>query len=138
MSFETLNKDVLLQVAEEFAVDVKPTATKKQIVASLLEDGVDWDMYKQAFPDVEDIPDEPVNEEEEVKPVATEDKAAPRPVPTVLVKMERHNPRFEIRGYTFKKEHPFVPVTEEDANYIISNLDGFRIAMPREAEEFYS
>lgn len=132
MSFESLNKDVLLQVAEDFAVDVKKTDNKGVIIAALVEDGVTWDMYKQAFPDPT---------EEEPKPVPEAAPAEPKPVvrevPKVLVKMERQNPRFEIRGYTFSKQHPFVPVTEEDANYIISHLDGFRIAMPQEAQDFY-
>jgi len=131
MSFETLNKPVLLQVAEDFAVDVKATDNKATIIAALVEDGVTWDMYKAAFPDPEDEPD--VTPE---APVA-EKPAVVREVPKVLVKMERQNPRFEIRGYTFSKQHPFVPVTEEDANYIISHLDGFRIAMPQEAQDFY-
>lgn len=134
-SFETLHKDVLLQVAEEFGSEVKPTDTKRVIIGVLLEDGVTWDMYKSAFPDLEDIPDETPATDAPVKaaPVVTV-----RPEPKVLIKMERMNPRFEIRGYLFSKQHPFVPVTEDDANYIISHLDGFRIAMPSEAESFYS
>lgn len=136
MSYEQLNNDVLRQVAEHFGVDLEPKDTKKVIIGKLVEDGVSWDMYKEAFPDIEDIPDEPQPEApvEEKK----EEPATVRPKPTVLLKMERQNPLFEIRGYSFSKDHPFLPVTEEDANYIISNIEGFRIAMPKEAEEFYS
>lgn len=131
-----MNNDVLRQVAEHFGVDLEPKDTKKVIIGKLVEDGVSWDMYKEAFPDIEDIPDEPQPEAsvEEKK----EEPATVRPKPTVLLKMERQNPLFEIRGYSFSKDHPFLPVTEEDANYIISNIEGFRIAMPKEAEEFYS
>lgn len=136
MSYEQLNNDVLRQVAEHFGVDLEPKDTKKVIIGKLVEDGVSWDMYKEAFPDIEDIPDEPQPESpvEEKK----EEPVTVRPKPTVLLKMERQNPLFEIRGYSFSKDHPFLPVTEEDANYIISNIEGFRIAMPKEAEEFYS
>lgn len=137
MSYESLNNDVLRQVAEHFGVEVKKTDNKAKMIAALVEDGVDWEMYKEAFPDVEDLPDaEPENVATPV--VEKEPVEVIRSAPTVLVKMERMNPRFEIRGYKFSKDHPFVPVTEEDANYIISNLDGFRIAMPKEAEDFYS
>jgi hypothetical protein len=136
MSYEQLNNDVLRQVAEHFGVDLEPKDTKKVIIGKLVEDGVSWDMYKEAFPDIEDIPDEPQPdapvEEKKEEPVTV------RPKPTVLLKMERQNPRFEVRGYSFSKDHPFLPVTEEDANYIITNIEGFRIAMPKEAEEFYS
>lgn len=136
MSYEQLNNDVLRQVAEHFGVDLEPKDTKKVIIGKLVEDGVSWDMYKEAFPDIEDIPDEPQPEApvEEKK----EEPVTVRPKPTVLLKMERQNPLFEIRGYSFSKDHPFLPVTEDDANYIITNIEGFRIAMPKEAEEFYS
>jgi hypothetical protein len=52
--------------------------------------------------------------------------------------MSRQNPTYEIRGYRFTRQHPFVPVTEDDANWILENVEGFSIASPREAKEFYS
>jgi hypothetical protein len=137
MSFETLNNDVLRQVAEEFAVDLGEKDTKKVMVSKLLEDGITWEMYKEAFPDVMDLPDETPDAPVVSTPVK-EEPTLVRQEPKVLLKMERENPRFEIRGYVFSKDHPFLPVSEDDANYILSNLDGFRIAMPKEAEDFYS
>jgi len=52
--------------------------------------------------------------------------------------MTRANGTFVIRGYKFTKDHPFLPVREEDAVYLTENIEGFKIANPREAEEFYS
>lgn len=137
MSFESLSNDLLRQAAEEFAVDVQPTDTKKMLVSKIMEAGVNFDMYKQAFPD-------PMEEPDLVLPDATElQKEFPLPVPVpkrqiVLLKMERANPSFAIRGYNFTKAHPFLPVEESDAAYIIHNEDGFRVALPSEAEAFYS
>lgn len=138
--FDALDEGVLDQVADEFGVDFEEGWTAKQKVAALVEDGVTWEMYKQSFPDIEDL--EEVEKEEE--PVVVEEpkrrgrKPVVRPEPTVLLKMERANPKFEIRGYSFTKAHPFLPVTEDDAAFILNHEEGFRIALPREVEEFYS
>lgn len=136
MSFQQLKKDILFQVAEDFAVDLpdgpKEDITKAEIIAALSDDGVTWDMYKKAFPDVADQEDKPVEAaaEPEVEFVA--------PKKQVLVKMKRANGTYTVRGYKFTKEHPFLPVDEDDAVYITENIDGFSIANPREAEEYYS
>jgi hypothetical protein len=52
--------------------------------------------------------------------------------------MTRQNGTYEVRGHKFTKVHPFLPVSEDDANYILDNIEGFKIATPREAEEYYS
>lgn len=140
--FNTLNKDVLLQVAEEFGVGVEEETTKAKIIAALLEDGVTWEMYKESFPDIEDIPDESAPTTVSAAEITTETLTADVPVRakpehTVLLKMERMNPMLQIRGYTFRRDHPFVPVAESDAEYILTHEEGFKIAMPSEAEEFY-
>lgn len=140
--FEALHEDVLDQVADEFGVDFEEGWTAKQKVAALIEDGVTWEMYKQSFPDIDDL--EEAEEEEKPDLVIQETpkrrgrKPVVRPEPTVLLKMERANPKFEIRGYSFTRAHPFLPVTEDDAAFILNHEEGFRIAMPREVEEFYS
>ena len=134
MSFETVKKDILIQAAEEFGVDITKATTRPLIIAALTEDGVTWEMYKSAFVDIDDIPsvleDEPTKE----KPVSV--PAVPQN--TVLLKMTRENGTYEVRGYRFTKANPFLPVTEEAANYILENEHGFRIASPRDAQQFYS
>ena len=132
MSFQTLKKDILRQVAEDFAVELEEDATKAEIIAALSEDGVTWDMYKEAYPEVTELPDKEDDEE-----VVDGPKFAAS-APTVLLKMERANGTYQVRGYRFTREHPYLPVKEDDANYILENIDGFKIASPRDAQEYYS
>ena len=133
MSFQTLKKELLLQVAEDFAVDVDKDNTKAEIIAALEQDGVTWAMYKQAYPSELDQPDAENNDEPEGASAEFTPTAK-----TVLMKMTRGNGTFQIRGYKFTREHPFLPVKEDDANYILENVEGFKIASPKEAEDFYS
>ena len=137
MSFQQLKKDILFQVAEDFAVDLpegdKDDITKAEIIAALNEDGVTWDMYKKAFPDVMEQDDKPTVDD---KPETEVEFTAPKK--QVLVKMKRNNGTYVVRGYKFTKEHPYLPMDEEDANYVTENVEGFVITNPREAEEFYS
>jgi hypothetical protein len=135
-NFQTLKKDLLAKVAEEFAVDLPEdldSITKAQIIAALAEDGVTWDMYKQAFPSEMDQPnvDNPI-------PAPAVTKEAPAAKRTVLLRMGRANPRYDVRGYTFTREHPYLPVDEDNANWILDNVEGFYVASPREVDEFYS
>ena len=85
-------------------------------------------------PEPEPLP-EPEPEPEPVKQEATQRFKAKNSVE--LLKMERWNPTFNILGYRFEREHPFVLVKPEDATWIMAHEEGFRIATPEEAEEFY-
>jgi len=138
MAFTQLNKDVLRQVAEEFGVDfTEEDPTKNQMIKDLEEEGVTWKMYQEAFPEPEDEPE--VEEEKPEAPVAKTEAAAEfKPASKVLVKMTRANGTYEVRGLKFTKAHPFLPVSADDANYLVEELEGFKIASPREAEEYYS
>lgn len=138
MSFETMKASELKEVAESFGVDLEEAKTKGEIIAALAEEGVTFDMYKQFSEaekgDVEDVIDEDPFVAEPVKP-------APKGKPSknnVLVKMERKNYSYQTFGYTFTAEHPYVAVPEKDAQLIFDNEDGFRMATPREVQEFYS
>lgn len=140
MSFQTLKKALLVQVAEDFAVDLPEDATKDVILERLAEDGVTWDMYKEAYPDEKDQDDADVKADEPVADEKDEPKEVEYKKSTskVLLKMTRSNGTYEVRKYKFTRANPFVAVSEEDANYILENIEGFKIASPREAEEFYS
>lgn len=131
MIFDNLNKDELRKIADEFGVDFEDDFKKQDMIDAIQADGVTWDMYKKAFPDDVDEPD--VKPQESSEPV----KKA-KPTNQVLMKMVRRNPTYEVRGHRFTRKHPFALVSSDDANYIIEHIDGFRIASPREAEEFYS
>ena len=128
MSFETLKKEDLLKIADEYGVDTKPTDTRAVIIAALAEDGVNWD-------DVAKV-DKTVAEQDAV---IKEEKAVEKANgPKQLLKMLRGNGTYEIRGIKFTREHPFALVPEEDAEFIVENdANGFRYATPKEAAEYY-
>lgn len=129
MSFETLKKEELLQVAADYGVDVDADSTKKDIVAALAEDGVTWEAYKAGQTDeVEEVPhDEPA-------PAAKEEDDED----LVLVRMTRPNRTFEALGYRFTSANPFALVKESAADTLVEDIGGFRVATPREAKEYYS
>jgi len=66
------------------------------------------------------------------------DPKAEQPEDTVLVRMTRDNFRYDIMGYTFTKEHPFVAMHKADAQKIFDKEEGFRLATPKEVQEYYN
>jgi hypothetical protein len=52
--------------------------------------------------------------------------------------MDRENPSYSTHGYVFTQDHPFIAMSESDAQNIFDNEIGFRPATPREAQEFYN
>jgi hypothetical protein len=130
MSFDTLKVSELKQIAEDFGVELDDKANKNTIIAALAEEGVTWQVYEKANKDIEEAV-----EEIEVLPKYDKTKIEKD---QVLVKMTRHNFRYDIMGYTFTKDHPFVPMKEEDAQEIFDMEDGFRLASPKEVQDFYS
>ena len=131
MSFETLKVAELRKIAEDFAVDTEGLKNKADIIAALSEEGVTFAVYAKTL-DVKE--DETEMDETEVlfKPDKTQSKD------NVLVKMERANFRYDIMGFTFTREHPFIAMKEEDAQKIFDVEEGFRLATPKEAQEFYN
>lgn len=131
MSFDTLKVSELKKVAEDFGVELEAASNKASIIAALAEEGVTWQVYEKATKDVEDA-----TEEIEILPKYTAKSEIEKD--QVLVKMTRNNFRYDIMGYTFTKDHPFVPMKEEDAQEIFDMEDGFRLASPKEVQDFYS
>lgn len=127
MSFVTLKKDDLLKVADTFGVDTEDDWNRAQIISALGVDGVTWDMYQQSL----SVPPVPLPKSNSTASVFSQGD-------TVLLKMDRENGTYSVRGYKFTRDNPFLPVDEENANYILENVNGFHIASPREAEAFYS
>lgn len=131
MSFDTLKVEELKAIADSFGVDLEGVKTKAEIVAALAEEGVSYDTYKN-FAEAE-------KEETEEPPAVKNKKAAAKSSEsTVLVKMERKNPTYETYGYTFTATHPFVAIPESIAQDIFDFESGFRMATPREVQEYYS
>lgn len=131
MSFETLKISELKKIAEDFGVDVDDLKTKKDLIAALSEEGVTWSVYEKTIKDIDD-------NKEEVEVIEKFDPKKELDKDSVLVRMDRANFRYDIMGYTFTKEHPFVAMKEEDAQAIFDKEEGFRIATPREVQEFYN
>lgn len=58
----------------------------------------------------------------------------------VLIKMTHPFRRFDINGYRFTRDNPYVLMSEEDANHLfrVHRDNHFRPATPQEVEDFYS
>lgn len=141
MSFTDMSKAELEVVADTFGVDVDGRWGDQRIIAEILNDGITWEMWEEANASVipelveERVPEpEPEPEPESKSDTTTRFKSRNS---VELLKMERWNPTFNILGYRFEREHPFVLVKPEDAQWIMSHEQGFRIATPEEAKEFY-
>ena len=133
MSFETLKVAELKKIAEDFAVDIEGLKNKTEIIAALSEEGVTFSVYEKTILKMED---EAEYESPEVLPKFDPKKDQAKD--EVLVRMTRANYRYDILGYTFVKEHPFIAMKEEDAQKIFDVEEGFRLATPKEAQEFYN
>ena len=136
MSFDVMKVEELKQVAEGFGVDLDDAKNKAEILAVLLEEGVTFDMYNKFIEAEREVAEVQEETEEVVKQKPQDLKKQSKD--KVLVKMERHNPSYQTYGHTFTREHPFIAMSEKDAQLIFDNEDGFRMATPKEVQDFYS
>lgn len=111
----------LQKVAHFFEIEITEGDTKKDIILRLQESGKTYSMYKR-FTEKQENDGE--NEVQFGK--------------TILLKMVRLNPSFEVFGYKFTKTHPYQVMSQEDAQTIIDTHEGFIIASPDEARSFYA
>lgn len=128
MSFDTLKVSELKKVADSFGVELQEKTTKQAILLELEDNGITYDMYAK-FSGTEKV---------ELEKPASAKKVSLDKAKTILVRMDKSNPSYSIYGYTFTQQHPFVAMTEEDAQRIFDTEQGFRPATPREAQEFYN
>jgi hypothetical protein len=96
----------------------------------MAEEGVTYSVYQKTVQAIEEA-----TEEIEILPVF-DPKAQPED--TILVRMTRDNHRYDIHGYSFTKTHPFVAMSEDDAQKIFDTEEGFRLATPKEVQDFYN
>ena len=139
MSLQSLKREDLLAVAEYFAVELEgENPTKNEVLAALAagKEPVTWEQYKSMFLPNQKVDSVEANQESSKLVEDTSNSLADGKI--LLIKMERANTRYDIRGYTFTKEHPIRPVDEESAEYILEHEEGFRQARPSELEEYYS
>jgi hypothetical protein len=132
MSFETLKVAELKKIAEDFAVEIDGLKNKADIIAALSDEGVTWSVYQKTIEDIEKSV-----EEDEYEVIPRLDPKKELSEDRVLVRMIRENFRYDIMGYTFTKEHPFVAMSEDDAQEIFDKEEGFRLATPKEVQEYY-
>jgi hypothetical protein len=132
MSFSDLKISELKKAAESFGVDLDGSKTKTEIVALLEEEGITYQMYEK-FTNTE-------KQEIEISEVEKKqrEKKIMKTENSVLVKMERDNFSYQAIGHSFTQQHPFVAMSESDAQRIFDTQEGFRLATPREAQEFYA
>jgi hypothetical protein len=128
MSFETLKVSELKQLADDFGVEIDGLKNKTDIIAALSEEGVTWAVYQKTQKDMEETEDMSVQAPAK-KPELTGD--------AVLVKMDRKNYSYQTMGFTFTQEHPYVAMDEATAQEIFDKEEGFRLATPKEVQEFY-
>lgn len=130
MSLESMKLAELKKVAEEFAVDLESAKTKAEVLAALAEEGVTSDLIDNLKRvEREEIPQ---------APVFTNAEDLSKDPGSALVKMERKNRSYEAFGYSFSQEHPFAAMPMETAMEIFDTQEGFRLATPREVNEYYS
>lgn len=150
-SFEDLKTAELYRSAvEDFAlvVDEADKTKKKVLLAAFVEGGIEWADYVAQHPEVAPEPLEAPT----VDPTASVVVAPPvvnpadvvvastpvfQPAATYLIKMERDNPLYQTRGYTFTQANPYALMSAADADYVLSKEDGFRQATPSELQEYY-
>lgn len=121
MSFTSMKLEELQKAAHLFEIEITESDTKKEIISKLQESGKTYAMYKRF-----------TEGEEEVETGELDFKS------TMLLKMTRQNPSFEVLGYRFTTTHPFQVMPQEDAQKVMDLYDGFVIATPDEAKSFYS
>ena len=130
MSFENLKIAELREVADAFGVDRSEAKTKKLLLAALAEDGVTSEDYAK-FVDADKVEVEDAEVEAPKKKVVTG--------PEILVKMNRENPTYEILGHRFTREHPYIAMSQEEAQEVFDHDPrGFVIATPAEVQNYYS
>jgi hypothetical protein len=127
MSFATMKIKELREVGDYFGVELEGLKTKNEVISVLAEEGISYEMYSK-FLGAEkaevDVPAPKVNK-----------KAGDN---AVLVRMDRENPAYQINGYKFTREHPYIAMSQEDADFIFDTQIGFRMATPREVQEYYN
>lgn len=126
----------LKKVADDFGVESPTKITKQNLINLLSEEGVTYDVYVHFDKLSKDKEDKKEREVQFTQPALPQANYFTQR--TILVKMDRENPSYQVGRYIFTKDHPFVTMPENDANWLFSTETGFRVANPIEAQQFYS
>lgn len=131
--FLEFNDRELLEVADEFGVELNPNSARAEVLMAFDEFGVTREVYDTMHPKVE-LVEETVETTTPVLKTRTDAPVGER----VVLKMTRKNARYEIRGAVFTRENPYALVAESDVDYIIDVVGGFEVARPSEVAKYYA
>jgi len=139
--FMTLKKPELMAVAKEFGTDFDEAWTKPEIIKAMEDDGVYWDDYQRFVKTVDDenerLTEETLGEASHTPATDEAEEKEEEKGDRILIRMIRKNPTYDIRGARFTQAKPFAFLEEDDAEWVIENVEGFRIALPKEVRAFY-
>jgi hypothetical protein len=128
MSFDTMKISELKKIATNFGIDIPEKASKQAIILAMQDEGITYNEYAK-FSGSEKV---------ELEQPKKQGKVALEKSNTILVRMDKANPSYTVYGYTFTQEHPFVAMSEGEAQKIFDTEPGFRPATPREVQDFYN
>lgn len=128
-SLSQRNKDELVEIYTKYGLELPEVINKNELKNRLLQVyGIDNDKLKQ----MESKKDFSPSQE------SYDSIAADTVTGDVVVAMTRQNPSFTYKKYKFTQERPYVPMTQEDAEFLISRYPGFHKAIREEIKRYYS
>ncbi len=138
MSLSQMKISDLRNLAEQFGVDLTPKMTKEEILVEFEESGITWNYIKK----LEEVKDQNQIDEEDSPQISNKKailEADGHYSSSQLLKLTGKNSSIEVLGYKFSQTHPFNLMDSKNAQEIIDFFpDKFRLASPREAEDFYA
>jgi hypothetical protein len=165
MSFEDFNKEELAKIADEFVLDVEDADNEDELraaVGNLSQEEValsfpQWAHRLELESDEDDEEDSAVVTSDNTPKKGAAKKTAKKapakkaaaktaesksktvvPDDRTLLKMTRNNPVYEVRGYRFTRQMPYVFVQNADVDFLVEVEGGFAVAKPSEVEDFFN
>lgn len=137
MSFDTMNKADLTEAAKTLGVSVAEEDTKADIKSKLDEAGLSFEDYEAVVSATGGgvVSNDPGNVADSAEQPQEPDENGDE---QVLVKMDRANHTYIAGTHTFTKSHPFIVMDKKEAETFVKEHEGFRLASPSEAENFYA
>lgn len=126
-SFNELSMQQLTEAAERLGLEVDKRWSLNTLSGKMIEAGITIDQIKSSgevlgYDNTESAADK-----------FSSNASGGR----VVLKMDRPNASYSIMGHRFTRDHPYVVMDEEEAIVICELDDGFHIAHPTEAANFY-
>lgn len=138
MSFNEMSLTELRSLCKTMGIEVDAKLKKPEVINELQDNGVTWNYVKELQQNLDNNkPDE--SELEQKKKLKEVQADMQYDGEQKLLKMISQNASLEIMGFKFTRVSPFNVMGADDAQKIIDFYpDKFRLAHPREAQEFYA